>query len=98
MELKWYWFAEILGLVKDISGEYNDGFTHWQVSANAGEVFFTIFLSLIPAMFFVGYLIHFIYRVKQKPQTGEKVNLICVIVLLIYAVLLAAGIGPYIQF
>lgn len=98
MTIKWYWLAELMGLVKNVSNEYNDGFTHWQVSANAGEVFLTLVLSMIPVMFFLGYLIHFIYRVKQNPQKGEQYVLICTVALLIYAVLLAVGVGPYIQF
>ena len=53
---------------------------------------------MIGFMFFVGFLIHFFYRVKQSPMRGEKFVLIAVIMLLVYAILLAVGIGPYIQF
>ncbi len=98
MELKWYWVAELLGLVKNVSAEYNDGAVHWQVSAAAGDVFFAFAMSMIPVMFFLGFLIHFIYRVKQKPQTGSKWVLIGTVALLAYALMLAVGIGPYIKF
>lgn len=98
MTIKWYGLAELLGLVKNISHEYNDGGTYWSVASNTGDVFLTILLSMIPVMFFIGYLLHFIYRSKQNAQKGEKVVLGCTIMLLIYAVLLAVGVGPYIQF
>ena len=98
MTIKWYWPAEMLGLVKNISNEYNDGGTYWSVAGNTDDVFLTLLLSMIGFMFFVGFLIHFVYRVKQSPMRGEKCVLICVILLLVYAIMLAAGIGPYIQF
>jgi len=98
MTIKWYGLAQLLGLVKNVSHEYNDGYTHWSVVANTGDVFLTILLSFIAVMFFVGYLIHFIYRVKQNPLRGEKIVLTGSIILLVYAILLAVGIGPYIEF
>ena len=98
MTIQWYGLAQVLGLVKNISHEYNDGGTYWTVAGNTDDVFLTLQLSLIAVMFFVGFLVHFMYRVKQTPQKGETVVLGCTVVLLIYAVLLAVGIGPYIQF
>ena len=98
MTIKWYWPAQMLGLVKNISHEYNDGGTYWSVAGNTDDVFLTLLLSMIGFMFFVGFLIHFFYRVKQIPMRGEKFVLIAVIMLLVYAILLAVGIGPYIQF
>ena len=98
MTIQWYGLAQALGLVKNISHEYNDGGTYWTVAGNTDDVFLTLQLSLIAVMFFVGFLVHFMYRVKQTPQKGETVVLGCTVALLIYAVLLAVGIGPYIQF
>ena len=98
MTIKWYWPAQMLGLVKNISHEYNDGGTYWSVAGNTDDVFLTLLLSMIGVMFFVGFLIHFIYRVKRNPLRGEKFMLIAAIMLLVYAILLAVGIGPYIQF
>ena len=98
MTIKWYWPAEMLGLVKNISHEYNDGGTYWSVAGNTDDVFFTLLLSMIPALFFVGFLLHFVYRVKQNTARGETIVLIGAIILLVYAILLAVGIGPYIQF
>ena len=98
MTIKWYWPAQMLGLVKNISHEYNDGGTYWSVAGNTDDVFLTLLLSMIGFMFFVGFLIHFVYRVKQNPMRGEKFMLIAAIMLLVYAILLAVGIGPYIQF
>ena len=98
MTIKWYWPAQMLGLVKNISHEYNDGGTYWSVAGNTDDVFLTLLLSMIGFMFFVGFLIHFVYRVKQNPVRGEKFMLIAAIMLLVYAILLAVGIGPYIQF
>lgn len=98
MTIKWYALAEMLGLVTNISEEYNDGSIHWSVAANTGDVFLTLFLSMIAVMFFLGFLIHFVYRVKQNVIKGENIVLIGVIILLVYAIMLAVGIGPYIQF
>ena len=98
MTIKWYWPAEMLGLVKNISHEYNDGGTYWSVAGNTGDVFLTLMLSMFAVMFFAGFLMHFIYRVKQNALRGEKIVFSAMIVLLVYAILLAVGIGPYIQF
>ena len=98
MTIKWYWPAEMLGLVKNISHEYNDGGTYWSVAGNTGDVFLTLMLSMFGVMFFAGFLLHFIYRVKQNSLRGEKIVFSAMIVLLVYAILLAVGVGPYIQF
>lgn len=98
MTIKLYWPAEMLGLVKNISHEYNDGGTYWSVAGNTGDVFLTLMLSMFGVMFFAGFLLHFIYRVKQNALRGEKIVFSAMIVLLVYAILLAVGIGPYIQF
>ena len=98
MTIKWYWPAEMLGLVKNISHEYNDGGTYWSVAGNTGDVFLTLMLSMFGVMFFAGFLLHFIYRVKQNALRGEKIVFSAMIDLLVYAILLAVGIGPYIQF
>ena len=98
MTIKWYWPAEMLGVVKNISHEYNDGGTYWSVAGNTGDVFLTLMLSMFGVMFFAGFLLHFIYRVKQNALRGEKIVFSAMIVLLVYAILLAVGVGPYIQF
>lgn len=98
MTIKWYWPAEMLGLVKNISHEYNDGGTYWSVAGNTGDVFLTLMLSMFGVIFFAGFLLHFIYRVKQNALRGEKIVFSAMIVLLVYAILLAVGVGPYIQF
>ena len=98
MTIKWYWPAEMLGLVKNISHEYNDGGTYWSVAGNTGDVFLTLMLSMFGVMFFAGFLLHYIYRVKQNALRGEKIVFSAMIVLLVYAILLAVGVGPYIQF
>ena len=98
MTIKWYWPAEMLGLVKNISHEYNDGGTYWSVAGNTGDVFLTLMLSMFGVMFSAGFLLHFIYRVKQNALRGEKIVFSAMIVLLVYAILLAVGVGPYIQF
>ena len=98
MTIKWYWPAEMLGLVKNISHEYNDGGTYWSVAGNTDDVFLTLMLSMFGVMFFAGFLLHFIYRVKQNALRGEKIVFSAMIVLLVYAILLAVGVGPYIQF
>ena len=89
MELNWYAPAKWLGLVKDISHEYNDGFTHYTVSAQAGDIFAYLTLSLLPLLFVAG--------IFMGSRQKEKAIRIGIISLLIYAVLLAVGIGPYVQ-
>ena len=56
MEIKWYWPMELLGLVKDISGEYNDGWTHYQVSRMCDTVMKYLIFGLIPVLFLLGFL------------------------------------------
>jgi hypothetical protein len=68
------------------------------VAGNTGDVFLTLMLSMFAVMFFAGFLMHFIYRVKQNALRGEKIVFSAMIVLLVYAILLAVGVGPYIQF
>ena len=97
MELKWYAPAQWLGLVEDISHEYNDGFTHYTVSVKANDVFACLTLSLLPLLFLAGFLIRFLCTRRGKAHMGHAVR-VAAGILLIYAVLLAVGIGPYIQF
>ena len=97
MEIKWYWPMELLGLVKDVSGEYNDGWTHYQVSRMCDTVMRYLILGLIPAMLLLGFFIR-----KLAGRAGQNVLGVWlvrggVILLLIYALLLAAGVGPYIK-
>lgn len=94
MEIKWYGLAQLLGLVEDIAYQYNDGYTHYTVSARTGDVFATLTFSLLPILFLAGFLI----RWKCSPDKGKKLVRIGIIALLVYAILLAVGIGPYIQF
>lgn len=94
MEIKWYAPAQWFGLVEDIAYQYNDGYTHYRVSAQTGDIFTALTISLLPILFLTGFLI----RRKCNPIKGKKYLRIGVISLLVYAVLLATGIGPYIQF
>jgi len=98
MELKWYWLAEQMGLVTNISAQYNDGFIHYQVSARTGDVFFTLFLALIPTLFLLGCLLRFLLVRRGHDRAGRILSRGGVCILLLYAVLLASGIGPYVQF
>ena len=98
MEVKWYWPAEQLGLVQDISHLYNDGHTYYQVSAQADEVFFTFTLLLLPTLFFLGTFITMFTTGKPYYQTAQKILSLFTWLLLLYSLLLATGIGPYIIF
>ena len=97
MELKWYAPARWLGLVKDISHEYNDGFTHYTVSVKANDVFACLTLSLLPVLFLAGFLIRFLCTRRGKADKGKTAVRVIAVILLIYAILLAVGVGPYIQ-
>lgn len=93
MELKWYFPAKLLGLVEDISYQYNDGFIHHSVSARTGDVFLTFFLALIPILFLTGFLLR-----RRFPEGGQKAVRVGSAFLLLYALTSAIGLGPYIQF
>ncbi len=92
MEIKWYGLAKLLGLVEDISSQYNDGYIHHSVSSKTGDVFTALTLSLIPLLFLAGFLL------GRRKDRGQRPLRIAIILLLVYAVLLAVGVGPYIQF
>ena len=97
MEIKWYWLAEQLNLVKDTSYQYNDGHTYYEVSAKADEFFTMLTLSFIPALFLLGFLILLIATFRKRAGLGRSVIRTIMVVLLVYAVFLAVGIGPYIK-
>ena len=97
MEIKWYWLAEQLNLVRDVRHLYNDG-TAYEVSLKAGDVFMALTLSLIPILFLAGFLIRFLSARRGREGVGKNIVLVGIAVLMIYAVLLAVGIGPYIKF
>lgn len=97
MTIKWYWPMELFGLVKDVSGEYNDGWTHYQVSRMCDTVMKYLILGLIPAILLVGFLIRRLTGRAGQKALGVWLVRGGVIVLLIYALLLAAGVGPYIK-
>lgn len=97
MEVKWYWPMELLGLVRDVSGEYNDGWTHYQVSRMCDTVIKYLILGSIPAMLLLGFLVRRLMRRTGRNALGIWLVRGGVIVLLIYALLLAAGVGPYIK-
>lgn len=97
MKIKWYWPMEMLGLVKDLTGEYNDGYTHYEVSRHCDELMKALLWGLFPALFLLGFLVRrCLARTGQDPF-GKGLVYGGTILLLGYAVLLAAGIGPYIQ-
>ena len=98
MRIKWYWPAEQLGLVKDLTTQYNDGSIHYQVSARADEVFFTLFLSLIPLLFFWELLLCFPLHRSKQDLLARRLTVFPALTLLCYGLLLSFGIAPYIQF
>lgn len=97
MEIKWYWFAEQMGLVEDVSHLYSDG-TTYQVSADTGEVFGWIAFSLIPLVLLIGFLLRFFTARRRGERTAQMILRTGIGMLLLYALLLAVGIGPYIEF
>ena len=98
MEIKWYWPAKMLGLIKDVSLEYNDGFEHISVSAKAGEVFFCFYIAVPFILFTAGFVIAFLNRKKSIEKTVRKTFNAVIAIFLIYAFLLAVGVAPYLQF
>lgn len=98
MDIKWYWLAEQLNLVKDISHLYNDGFTHYEVSAGTDDFFQALTISAILVLFSLGFLLCFFTALRGQEKTGQLIIRGSMTLFLIYAVLLAIGVGPYIQF
>ena len=96
MKIKWYVLAEWLGLMEDLSA--GNGSTLYTVSAKADDFFEAAFLSLIPLLFFVGFLLNFLLCRRGRLPRAVTLTRWGVGVLLVYAVLLAVGVGPYIQF
>lgn len=94
MNIKWYAPAKWLGLMEDLTHQYNDGYTHYTVSAKANDVFAYLTLSLTPIFFLLGFLI----GRRYGAETGRHSIRITISLLLVYGVLLATGVGPYIQF
>lgn len=96
MEIKWYWLAEQLDLVKNTSHLYNDGHIYYEVSAKADEIFSMLALSGIPLLFLLGLMVQLIASLSRHDRLGRNIIRIIAGVLMVYAVLLAVGIGPYI--
>lgn len=97
MKIEWYWPMEMLGLVKNISAEYNDGYTHYQVSAHCAQVLLYALLALIPLLFLLGVLAQRLTDRAGRPAAGTWLVRGGVVLLLIYALLLATGTGPYLR-
>lgn len=98
MTIKCYGLAELLGLVTDLTARYNDGWTHYQVSAKAGGVFLVLSLALLPLLFLFGLTITHLLDRLGRPALGRRLIRAGTGVLLGYSLLLALGIGPYFQF
>ena len=97
MKIKWYWPMELLGLVENITAEYNDGYTHYQVSALCAQVLLYALLALRPLLVLLGVLIRWLTVRAGRPAAGIWLVRGGVALLLVYALLLAAGTGPYLQ-
>lgn len=95
MKIKWYWLAKQLGLMEDLS---TGAETLYRVSAKADDFFETALLALIPALFFLGFLMTLLLYRRQREKAAIKLTRCFTAILLLYGLLLATGIGPYIQF
>ena len=96
MKIKWYALAEWLGLMEDLSA--GNGSTLYTVSAKADDFFETAFFSLIPLLFLSGFLLNFLLCRRGRLPRAVVLTRWGIGALLVYAVLLAVGVGPYIQF
>ncbi len=91
INIRWYLPMELLGLVKDVSGEYNDG-TTYTVSAKCDDVLLWMVVGFMAFCLVFGVLM-----ALMKGQRGMKAVKVFSAVLIVYAVLLAVGIGPYVE-
>ena len=96
MKIKCYWLAEQLGLMEDLSS--GNGDVLYRVSAKADDFFETAFFSLIPFFFLTGLLLSFLLCRKEHLPLARRIIRWVIGILLIYGILLATGVGPYIQF
>lgn len=95
MKIKWYWLAEQLGVMEDISTGTEIAY---RVSVKADEYFETAIFSLVPLLFLAGLFLAFLLGRRQREILAGKLTLGGIGILVIYGLLLATGIGPYIQF
>ena len=95
MKIKWYWLAEQLGLMEDLSG--GNGDVLYRVSAQADDFFEAAFFALIPIFLLAGALLGYLLCRNQLPLARRVIRW-GIGILLGYGILLATGVGPYIQF
>ena len=98
MKIKWYWLAEQLGLVTDLTAQYNDGAIHYRVSAQVSEVFFVLLLSLIPLLFLLGLALCFFLPRSGRELLARRATGCSTLLLAFYGLLLAFGAAPYLLF
>lgn len=96
MKIKWYWLAEQLGLMEDLS--VGNGDVLYRVSAKADDFFEAAFFALIPFFLLTALLLSFLLCRKGHLSRARQIILFGVGVLLVYGILRATGVGPYIQF
>jgi len=98
MEVKFYWLFEQLGLVTPLIPEYANGYATYRVSAMAGEVWLYMLLSLLPVLFFSALLLRRAAFGKGWQDRARRWVRNASLCLLLYAALLAVGVGPYVSF
>ncbi len=89
INIKWYWPMELLGLVEDVSEKYNDG-TTYIVSSKCGDVFMWMLVGFVLFCVVCGMIMTAIKKDLKAVKIFSTI-------LILYAVFLAVGIGPYIQ-
>ncbi len=97
MEIKWYGLAELLGLVENISAQFNDGATHYKVQSETGTVFFWLHMALLLLLFATGFFLQHT-AIKRNNNTCKTLSLVLIGLLCLYAFTSVVGIGPYISF
>lgn len=96
MTIKTYLPYMLLGLVRDLSDEYGDGWSHWAVSGRCPAVSMGVALGTVPLLFLLGLLLR--YRFERQGCVGAVGRLSWMWKgLLIWSVLMAVGIGPYLE-
>ena len=98
MEIKWYWPAEMLGLVEDVTHLYPGQGICYEVSAKTDEVFAAFALGMMPFLMIAGALWMICFVRKNKEHIGQKRLHMVAMILVGYGVLSVIGVGPYIQF
>ena len=84
MVIEWYWLAEKLGFMKNITTQYADGSIHYEVAVKAEGFFFALTWAMFPTLFLIGLISCFLAGWKKCENAGKTVVRYGIVILLVY--------------